>query len=150
MSEALAALENRRSVTSSRRVMSRSEVRQEVSERSMRDRPRRRCTGSCIALLTCLLTLRAWGQPPVVQGNPLVPDTIADPSIVCFDGTYYLYATTDIDRGLSAAGPPVVWKSKDFLNWSFDGILIPGVQWGKIRYWAPGKVVQRHGVYYLY
>jgi beta-xylosidase len=103
-----------------------------------------------IPLLTCVLTLRAWGQPPEVQGNPLVPDTIADPSIVCFDGTYYLYATTDIDKGLSEAGPPVVWKSKDFFNWSFDGVLIPGVKWGKIRYWAPGKVVLKNGVYYLF
>ena len=82
-----------------------------------------------------------------MQGNPLVPDTVADPSIVCFDGTYYLYATTDIDKGLSQAGPPVVWKSKDFLNWSFDGILIPGVKWGKTRYWAPGKVIKKDNTY---
>jgi hypothetical protein len=102
------------------------------------------------ALLTCPLPMRAWSQPPIVQGNPLVPDMIADPSIVCFDGTYYLYATTDIDNGLSAAGPPVVWKSKDFLNWSFDGILIPDVKWGKTRYWAPGKVIKKDNTYYLY
>ena len=105
---------------------------------------------ACLSLIYGLLGLRAWSQQPEVQGNPLVPDTIADPSIVCFDGTYYLYATTDIDKGLSQAGPPVVWKSKDFLNWSFDGILIPGVKWGKIRYWAPGKVIRKDNTYYLY
>jgi len=112
----------------------------------------RRClyAFACISMLTGLHTLRAWGQSPALVGNPLVPDTVADPSIVCFNQTYYLYATTDIDKGLSAAGPPVVWKSKDFLNWSFDGILIPAVKWGKIRYWAPGKVVLKNGVYYLY
>src|SRR5277367_2517637 len=83
-----------------------------------------------LCLLGTFLSLPGWGQVPApsVQGNPLVPDTVADPSIVCFDGTYYLYATTDTDKGLSQAGPPVVWKSKDFLNWSFDGILIPGVK----------------------
>jgi hypothetical protein len=113
---------------------------------------RRRCilAATYISLLTCLLGPRALSRQPEVQGNPLVPDTIADPSIVCFDGTYYLYATTDIDKGLSEAGPPVVWKSKDFLNWSFDGVLIPDVKWGKIRYWAPGKVVKKNGQYYLF
>jgi len=104
----------------------------------------------CIALLTFLLPIRAWSMMMELQGNPLVPDTVADPSIVCFDQTYYLYATTDIDKGLSAAGPPVVWKSKDFLNWSFEGILIPGVKWGKTRYWAPGKVIKKDNTYYLY
>ena len=105
---------------------------------------------ACVSCITCLFTPQAWSQQPEVQGNPLVPDTIADPSIVCFDGTYYLYATTDINGGLSEAGPPVVWKSKDFLNWSFEGILIPGVKWGKIRYWAPGKVIKKDTTYYLY
>ena len=110
--------------------------------------PRRVFAAAC--LLTCLPTAQAWSQQPEIQGNPLVPDSIADPSIVCFDGIYYLYATTDIDAGLSQAGPPVVWKSKDFLNWSFDGILIPGVEWGKTRYWAPGKVIKKDSTYYLY
>ena len=40
-----------------------------------------------LCLIYGFLCLRAWGQQPEVQGNPLVPDTIADPSIVCFDGT---------------------------------------------------------------
>lgn len=111
---------------------------------------RRICAAVCLTLLICLLTQQAWGQSPSPQGNPLVPDTIADPSIVCFDGIYYLYATTDIDKGLSEAGPPVVWTSKDFLNWSFDDILIPGVKWGKIRYWAPGKVIRKNNTYYLF
>jgi beta-xylosidase len=111
-----------------------------------------RCVSAaaCACLLTALLAMPAWSRQTEAQGNPLVPDTIADPSVVCFDGTYYLYATTDIGKGLSQAGPPVVWKSKDFLNWSFDGILIPGEHWGKIRYWAPGKVIKKDNTYYLY
>ena len=77
----------------------------------------RRCAlaAACVCLLNCLLTLQAGCQQPEAQGNPLVPDTIADP-IVCFDGTYYLYATTDIAKRLSQAEPLVVWKSKDFYN----------------------------------
>ena len=33
--------------------------------------------------------------------NPLIPDNIADPSLSKFGDTYYLYGTTDIDKGLS-------------------------------------------------
>ena len=97
--------------------------------------------------------------------NPLVPDNIADPSLSKFGDTYYLYGTTDIDKGLSQAGTPVVWKSKDFVNWSFDGSHIVGFDWhkgheyvnakgekktGYFRYWAPGRVVEKNGEYYLY
>ena len=55
-------------------------------------------------------------------GNPLIPDLCADPSIIEVDGTFYCYVTTDgYGQGLETSGPPVVWKSKDFVNWSFDG-----------------------------
>ncbi len=97
--------------------------------------------------------------------NPLIPDNVADPSVSKFGDTYYLYATTDIDSGLGRAGIPVVWKSKDFVNWSFKGTLISGFDWNKsyeytdgkgekktgyFRYWAPGKVIEHNGNYYLY
>ena len=90
--------------------------------------------------------VHAESMPTAYQA--LVPDTVADPTIVEFDGTFYLYATTDIDRGLKAAGPPVVWKSKDFVNWSFDKCIYPeATNW---RYWAPGSVRRRDGKYYLF
>lgn len=97
--------------------------------------------------------------------NPLIPDNIADPSISKFGDTYYLYGTTDIDKGLNMAGTPVVWKSKDFVNWSFTGSHISGIDWkkpykyrgrkGKIRegyfrYWAPGRVIKKGKEYILY
>ena len=92
-----------------------------------------------------------------VEWNPVVPDTIADPTIVHFDGTYYLYATTDVDQELRASGTPVVWKSKDLLNWSFDGCLMPDLDWTAPdrKYWAPGRVLRRKDVggawkYYLF
>lgn len=98
-------------------------------------------------LLAGLLSARAGSLPPEVQGNPLVPDTIADPSISCFEGTYYLYATTDMGN---ATGLPVVWKSKDFLNWSFEGNLLPEVNWKEYSYWAPGKVIRKNSRYCLF
>ena len=97
--------------------------------------------------------------------NPLIPDNLADPSVSKFGDTYYLYGTTDLDYGLGRAGTPVVWKSKDFVNWSFEGSHIRGFDWAKgyeyvndkgekkkgyFRYWAPGKVIEQDGRYYLY
>jgi hypothetical protein len=90
---------------------------------------------------------------------------VADPSIVKFGDTYYLYGTTDISTGLGQAGIPVVWQSTDFVNWSFSGSHIEGIDWtraypytdkegnskvGYYRYWAPGKVLHHDGLYYLY
>lgn len=63
--------------------------------------------------------------------NPLIPDNVADPSVSKFGDTYYLYGTTDLDYGLERAGTPVVWKSKDFVNWSFEGSHISGFDWSK-------------------
>ena len=97
--------------------------------------------------------------------NPLIPDYIADPSLVFFNNTYYLYATTDIDSGLFKMGIPVVWKSENFVDWSFSGTIIPGIDWDKpyyftnnkgeqkkgyFRYWAPGKPIYRNNRYYLF
>ncbi|MCD8292981.1 MAG: family 43 glycosylhydrolase [Prevotellaceae bacterium] len=97
--------------------------------------------------------------------NPIIPDHIADASVSKFGDTYYLYGTTDLDAGLSRAGTPVVWTSKDFVNWTFEGSHIEGFDWteghpytndkgeektGYFRYWAPGKVVEKDGLYYLY
>ncbi len=92
--------------------------------------------------------------------NPVLPDNIADPSVSKFGDTYYLYGTTDIDKGLWEMGPPVVWKSKDFVNWSFEGTLIEGIDWstpqyhekghGRFRYWAPGMAIKKGDLYYLF
>lgn len=82
-------------------------------------------------------------------GQALIPDMLADPSIVDMDGTFYCYATTDgWGRGLSSSGPPVVWKSKDFLNWSFSGSIFPGNF--DAKYWAPSGLIYKNNRYYLF
>lgn len=111
---------------------------------------------------------QVYGKPlagTVKYFNPILPDFVADPSVAAFNGTFYLYGTTDINRGLEKMGPPVVWKSPDFVNWSFEGTLIDGIDWdrayeytdakgaakkGYFRYWAPGKPLHRDGKYYLF
>ncbi len=82
-------------------------------------------------------------------GNALIPDLVADPSISEIDGTFYLYATTDgWGQGLQTAGIPVVWTSKDFLNWSFEGSSFPADF--DAKYWAPSTIVKKDGRYYSF
>ncbi|HEX8024277.1 family 43 glycosylhydrolase [Mucilaginibacter sp.] len=102
------------------------------------------------------------GNRPLPQ--PVIPDYIADPSVVNFNGTYYLYGTSDIDRDLQEMGPPVVWTSKDLVNWSYKGTLFQDIDWNKpytygpegknkkgyFRYWAPGIVIKADKLYHLY
>jgi beta-xylosidase len=83
------------------------------------------------------------------HGNPIIPDLIADPSIIEIGDTFYCYATTDgYGHGLATSGPPVVWKSKDFVHWGFTGTLFPPTF--NALYWAPSKVIRANGKYYLY
>lgn len=82
-------------------------------------------------------------------GHPLIPDLIADPSVVDVDGTFYCYATTDgAGAGLATSGLPVVWKSKDFLNWDFQGSIFS--KDFDAKYWAPSSLVRKNGRYYLF
>jgi len=98
-------------------------------------------------LLIALFSVNAQEQNPF--GNALVPDMIADASIQEINGTFYCYATTDgYDQGLKTSGPPVVWKSKDFVHWSFSGFYFPSAVGQK--YWAPSKAIAANGKYYIY
>lgn len=98
-------------------------------------------------LLLCVSKIVA--QPHNPFGNALIPDMVADASIQEIDGVFYCYATTDgYGRGLATSGPPVVWKSKDFVNWHFDGIYFPSA--ADQKYWAPSKAIAANGKYYIY
>lgn len=88
-------------------------------------------------------------QVPNPFGYPFIPDMIADASICEFDGVFYCYATTDgYGQGLASSGPPTVWKSEDFVNWSFDGNYFPSAI--EQKYWAPSKAIKANGKYYIY
>jgi hypothetical protein len=81
--------------------------------------------------------------------HALIPDMLADASIVEENGTFYCYATTDgMGQGLATSGLPVVWKSKDFLNWSFAGSVFPPNF--DAKYWAPSAPIKQNGRYYLF
>lgn len=104
--------------------------------------------------LFILLIISCWtATAQQVNYNPIIPDNLADPTIVQFGDTFYLYATSDVGdlkSDLSFSGNPVVWKSKDFVNWSFEGICFPGIDWHKYKYWAPGRVIKKNDTYYLF
>lgn len=98
-------------------------------------------------LASCWSALAAAGSHEF--GRPLIPDLVADASIVEADGVFYCYATTDgWGKHLSTSGTPVVWKSRDFVNWSFDGSIFPANF--DAKYWAPSAPVEHGGRYYLF
>lgn len=102
-----------------------------------------------LLLLSAFLWLPVEGQDKNPFGHALVPDMIADASIQLIGDTFYCFATTDgYGRGLETSGPPVVWKSKDFLHWSFEGICFPSA--AQEKYWAPSKAIERDGHWYIY
>ncbi|MBN8459920.1 MAG: family 43 glycosylhydrolase [Verrucomicrobia bacterium] len=87
--------------------------------------------------------------PPHSFGRPLIPDLLADASVVDIGGTFYCYATTDgWGKHLSTSGTPVVWTSRDFVNWSFEGSIFPDNF--NAKYWAPSAPFQHDGRYYLF
>ena len=101
------------------------------------------------ALTACLLVLGTAKAQENPFGQALVPDMIADASIELIGDTFYCYATTDgYGRGLETSGPPVVWKSKDFVRWSFEGTYFPSAE--QEKYWAPSKAVKRGTRWYIY
>lgn len=101
---------------------------------------------SCFLLLVAVAAKTQSRNP---FGRALIPDMIADASIQEINGMFYCYATTDgYDQGLKTSGPPVVWKSDDFVNWRFSGTYFPAALGHK--YWAPSKVVSANGKYYIY
>lgn len=103
----------------------------------------------CCALPALQNVTAQMGSVENPFGNALVPDMIADASIQEINGVFYCYATTDgYGQGLKTSGPPVVWKSKDFVHWSFAGTYFPSAAGQK--YWAPSKAVAANGKYYIY
>jgi GH43 family beta-xylosidase len=98
---------------------------------------------------------RVWTVRAVELRSPVLPGLYADPNIAVFDGTYYLYATTDGTPGWGGKDF-YVWSSTDLVDWrrSEEPILtLDGqagdVPWASGNAWAP-TIIERDGKYYLY
>jgi beta-xylosidase len=94
---------------------------------------------------------RVWTVKAVVMNSPVLPGYNADPNIVRFGDTYYIYATTDGFPGWSGTTFKT-WSSKDLLHWTEHPTILdlgPDVSWADGRAWAPAAI-EKNGKYYLY
>ncbi|KAH7041451.1 glycosyl hydrolase [Microdochium trichocladiopsis] len=111
---------------------------------------------AAVSLLSPAQTL-PWGvaaSPLLLQKrvSPVLAGFNADPNIIVFGDTYYIYPTND---GENWEGKSFyVWKSKDLVSWTksaepiltLDGVDVP---WSDGKAWAPG-IIQRGEKYYFY
>jgi large repetitive protein len=94
---------------------------------------------------------RKWTVRAVVMNSPVLPGYNADPNIVRFGDTYYLYATTDGYPGWSSTSFDA-WSSKDLVHWTKHPTILdlgPDVSWADSRAWAP-TIASKNGKYYFY
>ncbi len=94
---------------------------------------------------------RTWTVRAAVMNSPVLPGYNADPNIVKFGDTYYIYATTDGYPGWSSTSFDA-WSSKDLVHWTKHPKILdlgPGVSWADSRAWAP-TIAEKNGKYYFY
>ncbi|HEY0000257.1 MAG TPA: family 43 glycosylhydrolase, partial [Actinoplanes sp.] len=85
-----------------------------------------------------------------VMRSPVLPGLYADPNVVRFGDTYYIYATTDGSPNWGST-TFTVWSSKDLAHWTKHGTILDlaNVSWGKTNAWAPAAAY-KDGKYYFY
>ncbi|MCP2245910.1 family 43 glycosylhydrolase [Lentzea aerocolonigenes] len=94
---------------------------------------------------------REWTVEAHEMRSPVLPGLNADPNIIAFGDTYYIYATTDGFDGWSGTKFSA-WSSKNLVDWKDEGVILdlgPDVSWADSRAWAP-TIVERGGKYYFY
>jgi beta-xylosidase len=94
---------------------------------------------------------REWTVEAHELRSPVLPGLNADPNIVAFGDTYYMYATTDGFPGWSGTKFSA-WSSKNLTDWKNEGVILdlgPDVSWADSRAWAP-TIAERNGKYYFY
>ncbi len=88
-------------------------------------------------------------------GNPILPGYYADPSIIEDNGTFYIYATSDLTSwdAITRLG---VWSSTDLKNWKCHYLNWPtksecSSNTGRPDgVWAPSVVKGQEGKFYMY
>ncbi|MEU0114087.1 family 43 glycosylhydrolase [Streptomyces bobili] len=94
---------------------------------------------------------RTWTVSAVIMKSPVLPGLNADPDIVRFGDTFYLYPTTDGFEGWSGTQFKA-YSSTDLVHWKDHGVILdlgPDVSWADSRAWAPA-MEERNGKYYFY
>ncbi|GGK78367.1 family 43 glycosylhydrolase [Streptomyces flaveus] len=94
---------------------------------------------------------RTWTVRALEMKSPVLPGLNADPNIVRFGDTFYIYPTTDGFPGWSGTQFKA-YSSKDLVNWKDHGVILdlgPDVAWADSRAWAP-TMEEKNGKYYFY
>ncbi|WP_369167437.1 family 43 glycosylhydrolase [Streptomyces sp. R28] len=94
---------------------------------------------------------RTWTVSALVMRSPVLPGLNADPNIVRFGDTFYLYPTTDGFEGWSGTQFKA-YSSTDLVHWKDHGVILdlgPDVSWADSRAWAP-TIAEKDGKYYFY
>ncbi|MEU6378811.1 family 43 glycosylhydrolase [Streptomyces sp. NPDC046909] len=94
---------------------------------------------------------RTWTVSALVMKSPVLPGLNADPNIVRFGDTFYLYPTTDGFEGWSGTQFKA-YSSTDLVHWKDHGVILdlgPDVSWADSRAWAP-TIAEKDGKYYFY
>jgi beta-xylosidase len=85
-------------------------------------------------------------------GNPIIPGYYADPTVVQYEGSVFVYATIDPWGGDTLA----CWESTDFQHWTYRHLNWPTraacstPESGPAAVWAPSVVRARDGRFYMY
>jgi beta-xylosidase len=77
------------------------------------------------------------------SGNPLLPGDFADPCILQFKDTFYIYATAWDSKDA------IVWYSANFIDWKMRKLNWPTTKIGEVI-WAPCVVKGKDGRFYFY
>ncbi|WP_152631131.1 family 43 glycosylhydrolase [Agreia bicolorata] len=96
-----------------------------------------------------------WTLRAVVMASPSIPGLYADPNVIAFGDTYYVYATSDGYAGWGGKDF-YVWSSKDLVSWerseapilTLDGAN-GNVPWATGNAWAP-TIAEKDGKFYFY
>ncbi|MEH0467804.1 family 43 glycosylhydrolase [Streptomyces sp. B21-097] len=94
---------------------------------------------------------RTWTVSALIMKSPVLPGLNADPNIVRFGDTFYIYPTTDGFDGWSGTQFKV-YSSTDLVHWTDHGVILdlgPDVSWADSRAWAP-TIAEKNGKYYFY
>ncbi|WP_030930913.1 family 43 glycosylhydrolase [Streptomyces sp. NRRL S-646] len=94
---------------------------------------------------------RTWTVSALIMKSPVLPGLNADPNIVRFGDTFYMYPTTDGFEGWSGTQFKA-YSSTDLVHWKDHGVILdlgPDVSWADSRAWAP-TIAEKDGKYYFY
>lgn len=97
-----------------------------------------------IAFAASALGPRAPAEEPAAYANPVIEGNLADPCVIVHEGTYYLYATGEVDGDNGTR----VYTSPNLVDWKRGPVVFRP---GEPHVWAPDVFRDpRTGRFYLY